>query len=362
MLDLIRIKNFKALRNLETRLAPLTVLAGPNACGKTSVLHALYLLSRLRRDELETVFSGRYAPEVVLTQGSGSDLLLQVYRIRPEERRPRLRMGCYVAPAAESARPHSRWAMELQPSMVPFFQKHMPSAFLAELRVSEMAEPSPREEADEELPSTGRGLPSLLATLKLTTPRQYEHLLASLRAVVPAVNDLRFEAVQIGEEHDWFDPIAPRRKAPRKRPGFQFRFEMTNGAIVPAHSASEGTLLTLGLLTVLSTPNRPKLILLDNIDAGLHPRAGGELIGQLRKIMSNEPDLQIVVTTHSPYVLDHFQPQEIRLMTSDDAGHAIIGSLTDHPQFERWKEEMLPGEFWSTVGEDWLKKRETQGA
>jgi predicted ATPase len=240
----------------------------------------------------------------------------------------------------------------------------MPVAFLSELRASDLAEPSAREDASEGLPSNGRGLPSLLADLKVTAPEKLDRLVASLRGIVPGVRGLRFEGVPISEEYEvHFDEhSAAYTKRARNRPGFQFRFEMANGGVVPAHSASEGTLLTLGLLALLASPKHPKLLLLDNIDAGLHPRAGGELIGQLRKIMSNEPDLQIVVTTHSPYVLDHFQPQEIRLMTSDDAGHAIIGSLTDHPQFERWKEEMLPGEFWSTVGEDWLKKREAQGA
>jgi len=32
-----------------------------------------------------------------------------------------------------------------------------------------------------------------------------------------------------------------------------------------------------------------------------------------------------------------------------------IKSLRDHPDFERWKDEMMPGEFWSMVGEDWIR-------
>jgi hypothetical protein len=41
---------------------------------------------------------------------------------------------------------------------------------------------------------------------------------------------------------------------------------------VPAHAASEGTLITLALLTALCSPNRPRILLLDDIDQSLHPQ------------------------------------------------------------------------------------------
>jgi hypothetical protein len=45
----------------------------------------------------------------------------------------------------------------------------------------------------------------------------------------------------------------------------------------------------------------------------------------------------------------------------NDDGSAMCKPLTDHPDFERWKESMSPGEFWSTFYEDWLTKtREPQ--
>ncbi|WP_257457564.1 hypothetical protein [Archangium lipolyticum] len=37
-------------------------------------------------------------------------------------------------------------------------------------------------------------------------------------------------------------------------------------------------------------------------------------------------------------------------------GFARCEKLTAHPEFERWKDMMSPGEFWSTVGESWLEK------
>lgn len=112
--------------------------------------------------------------------------------------------------------------------------------------------------------------------------------------------------------------------------------------------------MVLGLLTVLMGQGRPDLILLDDIDRGLHPKAQGEVIGLLRGILIQNPELQIVATTHSPYLLDHLRPEEVRLTTLADDGTVSVAGLTEHPDFDKWKDEMAPGEMWSLFGEKWV--------
>lgn len=71
--------------------------------------------------------------------------------------------------------------------------------------------------------------------------------------------------------------------------------------------------------------------------------------------------LQIIATSHSPYILDKLEPNEVRVTGLGEDGSVVIAPLTDHPAYEKWKDSMTPGEFWSHTGEDWLKKikRET---
>ncbi len=126
---------------------------------------------------------------------------------------------------------------------------------------------------------------------------------------------------------------------------------------VPAQLASEGTLLTIGLLTASWTEPRPRLLLLDDIDKTLHPRAQGELVAQLRKVLEMDPELQIIATSHSPYLLDHFEAQDVLLTALSPDGSTACARLTDHPDFERWKSTTRPGEFWSFVGEDWVTQQ-----
>jgi predicted ATPase len=114
--------------------------------------------------------------------------------------------------------------------------------------------------------------------------------------------------------------------------------------------------MALGLLTVLMGPTRPRLVLLDDIELGLHPAAQGKLIEVLRKIQASDPELQIIATSHSPFILNYLDPKEVRMTFLAENGFARCEKLTAHPEFERWKDMMSPGEFWSTVGESWLEK------
>jgi len=44
MIERIHLQNFKASRDLRARLAPLTLLAGLNSSGKSSILQAIAML------------------------------------------------------------------------------------------------------------------------------------------------------------------------------------------------------------------------------------------------------------------------------------------------------------------------------
>jgi len=45
----IKIKNFKSIRNAELELAPLTILIGPPASGKSNILDSIGLLGYFHR-------------------------------------------------------------------------------------------------------------------------------------------------------------------------------------------------------------------------------------------------------------------------------------------------------------------------
>ena len=140
--------------------------------------------------------------------------------------------------------------------------------------------------------------------------------------------------------------------------GHRMALEMDGGAKVPADMASEGTILALGLLTLLHHPDCPRLVLLDDLDRALHLGAQVRLIRLIRQIQKDiqaqkDIQVQIVATTHSPWLLQEVDGEDIRVLSTGPDGAARCRTLSDHPDYARWRRMMTAGEVWANVGEDW---------
>jgi len=140
--------------------------------------------------------------------------------------------------------------------------------------------------------------------------------------------------------------------------GDELLFDTVDGKGIPGAAQSDGTLLVLAVLTTLTLPVRPRLMLLDDIDAGLHPAAQRELMRVLRKLVEEEPGLQLIMTTHSPYVVDEMSPDEVWVCGRDAAEqHVVVKKLSEHPRAEEALRVLTTGEFWSTEGESWTAEK-----
>lgn len=136
--------------------------------------------------------------------------------------------------------------------------------------------------------------------------------------------------------------------------GQEVVLDMQTGERIPAHSISEGTMLTLGLLTVLMSPKQPNLILLDDIEQGLHPQAQRDLITVFQEIIAENPTLQIIFSTHSPYIVDELKPSQVHVLSSRHDGFAMSKRLDAHPDVKWASGVLTTGEFWSAEGEEWV--------
>lgn len=371
MIEKVKFQNFKALRDVEVSLERLTVIVGPNSSGKSSILQGLNFLSQACRQRSEPYFKRERHPIHLHSRGSSGDLEISC---QATEGNVRLRM---IRPADSpeapihltTPAPDTDWkilvlgepAGEADGAMraiegLPGLAKAVQSTTLLRLELARMAAPSYSELPIPRMGCDGEGLASVLAYMALTRPDDFQQLQAAIRKVLPAVQRIRFERVPIirTEREPLLNRDSGIREMHREFMGDALLLDLVGAPSLPAHLASEGTILVLGMLTILMGMDRPRLVLLDDIDHALHPRAQKEFIGTIRTLLEQHPDLQIVATTHSPYLLDCLRPEEVRITALDDAGTVACSSLQDHPAFERWKEEMTPGEFWSTVGEKWV--------
>ncbi|MGL5096209.1 MAG: AAA family ATPase, partial [Planctomycetia bacterium] len=152
--------------------------------------------------------------------------------------------------------------------------------------------------------------------------------------------------------------IVPSIRGLRHTPQKELLFDTVNAKGLKADQVSEGTLLTLGLLTAIHGANKPGVLLLDDLDRALHPSAQRDLIALLRGVQAANPEILIAGTTHSPYMLDSMTPNEVLVTSLRDDGSTACEPLTKHPKFEKWKDEFAPGEMWSFFGEQWVAEPE----
>jgi len=360
MIEKVEFRNFKALRDVSLELERLTVLVGPNASGKTSVLEGLYHLLVAESGPQEECWNSNH---------------LQSITTRGAKEPPSFHL------IGDRGNFHIKWSLrartiqqkhDIQKSVFTMqgrtgtngkFADYGP-AVLLHLDMNRVLAPSYVTDAVPQMEADGSGLASVLAYMASNMPDDFAKLREALRSVVPSVQDIRTPRAKVVRvEPDSITVEGKRydRLEEREYWGNSIEFDMDGAPQIPAGLASEGTLLVLGLLTAIMGPVHPRVVLLDDLERALHPKAQRDLVDLLRKLLDQDPNLQIVATSHSPYLLDNFRPEEVRLTARKDDGSVAIARLDEHPQFEKWKEEMSPGEFWSLVGEQWVAEAAAGG-
>ena len=123
------------------------------------------------------------------------------------------------------------------------------------------------------------------------------------------------------------------------------------GQLVPASQASDGTLLVLAYLSILYLPKPPRLLLVEEPENGIHPKRLRDILEILRDLVHEQSHTQVVLTTHSPYVLDLFKAEEVTLCTMLDTGEIKTTRLSDSPTVLRQLEVFTLGEIWTSEGD-----------
>jgi hypothetical protein len=117
----------------------------------------------------------------------------------------------------------------------------------------------------------------------------------------------------------------------------------------PLSEVSDGTRLVLAILTLVNLETPPPVLLLEDIDRGLHPRLYEQLVDFLRSLAA-EGRTQILATTHDPYLIDEFRdtPEAVVIVEKKD-GASTLSNLDDRLKviYEPGEELGMPlGELW----------------
>jgi predicted ATPase len=179
------------------------------------------------------------------------------------------------------------------------------------------------------LGADGLGIAAVLDVLRDTDPRLFQRISEDVRASAPEISQLVFP--------------------PGETPGTKILgVQEKDGRVFRAPEISDGVLLLIALTTVIHLGfGRPPTILgIEEPDRGIHPRRIRDIVDQLRRLAAR--GCQVVVTTHSPILLDEFrdEPESILLLDRDDEGTHIT-RLSDHPDWKKGLFSDQPlGDLW----------------
>lgn len=317
MISSVAFKNYKALRDTRVSLGAFNLLIGSNGSGKTSLIEAILRLRTLAKvppaveqdvlggaevvfnftsphDGLEALMHGRVGGEVLqvtpLQRGEGADdwegLRRELVRMR---------------------------------------------SFLFDYEA--MSRPTPMSDVGS-LSAKGGNLAAILAARKREHPEAYEELIREFARIMPEYGGGRVERLPNGQGE--------------LRLSFKGDDEW-----VAAENLSQGTLYLLALLAVVFDPNPPSLVCIDEVDRGLHPRLLREVRDLLYRLSYPESAgrsgaaTQVIVTTHSPYMLDLFREHPEEVLISGKSGRAAsFTRLSEIPNARELLSEGSLGDMW----------------
>jgi predicted ATPase len=292
----VHFQNFRCLRDVALKLAPLTVLVGPNSSGKTTVLEGLK-----PRTSFEPSDFWRLKPD--------QDLSIRwQYTVGDPAHIHRFAGGGY----AIEGPPHTLQNLALD---------------LHALRRENVLASA------QQLSSTGDNLANVLASL---TRQQQSAVAKELCRLVPMFSDVDLEPTSQG----------------RHRLRFQDRWN-SDLWFAPSQ-VSDGTMLVFAFL-VLQYQNPPvDIITIEEPERALHPYLLDELIQFLRKMTTGEigrKPIQIVLATHSAELLEYVRPEEVRFLTRspEDGSVQVNEAPTDTTNWQQ-----VYKEYRESLGGLWL--------
>ena len=352
MITQFRIENFKGHRDTDLVLERFTVLVGDNGSGKTSVLEALCLPGQLDTskdgvalDELlrrgashmqlssdGRTDSQRWTTSITLTM-PGQSVWGDAWELK-------------VSGVAGSGEFAEGGLLSSHHGALRKITSLMGHVELYRFRSDQVAASAYSDQPGVSVAEDGAQTAVALAALKLADDEAFNRIEHALRRLVPSIHRVLIKPAKLKHPSN-----------PNPVVGSKLYFDFQGAKDVPAHHASQGTLVALALLTVLHGPDRPSVILLDDFDHSLHPRAQMELVRMIKELLALDEfrETQIIATTHSPYVLDEVSPSSVIAFALRDDGTVASKPLSEHPDAPKMIGALKSGELWSLDGErDWV--------
>lgn len=350
MINLIKINNFKSIREMDLKLLPINVLIGANGAGKSNFINFFKLIYNIYFQNLQNYIAEEAGAENILYNGLKQSERLWG-RIEFDERnaylftlKPNLQGNLYFEHDATqfyhgygtigwdtvslgNGYLESRLKNEKHGRYV-YVNRYMSSFKIFHFHdTSKTAKIKQKGNIDENqyLLEDAGNLAAYLYFLQEKHPKSFKKIEMLVRSVAPYFDCFVLEPDRIREDKiqlSW------------KQKGTDMRMY--------AMQLSDGTLRFMALATLLLQPELPATIIIDEPELGLHPFAINKLAGLIKKASVQS---QIIISTQSVNLVDNFSPEDI--ITVDREDNQSVFVRQDSESLKDWMQEYSIGDLWN---------------
>lgn len=353
-LDYITIKGFKSIASIEAlELRSINVLIGPNGSGKSNFIGVFSFLHALREGRMQEYVARSGGADNILHFGSKvtNELFIQVsfqsqvnqYAItlaptEEDQLYPKSEF-VYYWKKAEYGSPYSEGlprsgaeagisAKVVRP-VADYVRHHLSSWRLYHFHDTSALSPMKKTgdiNDNRYLRPDGSNLASFLYFLKAQHNECYQLIRMTVQRVAPFFEDFVLEPSGLNPD--------------------KIRLEWKNrssDAYFDGASLSDGTLRFIALATLFLQPNKymPSVVLVDEPELGLHPYAITMLASLIKQSSTRT---QVIISTQSALLLDHFEPSDVLVADLVNGGTQI--RRLDANQLDAWTDEYSLGQLW----------------
>ena len=384
MITRFRAANYKALHDVSLDLTPMHVLIGPNDSGKTSILEALASLCRSVDHDLRHAFIGSWQGADLVWKGDLDQLVRFEAEGKDGEKNWKYQLACRFLLKSRQAQVEEE-ALSFGPGPKPIALEVVPTRMTAIYRIVMQNKQAtneqryaarelhnaisgvhlyrwvprllslpvaPQSKSQFRMESTGFGLALCLDDILGADRRRFDELENHFKRIFPEV-----DSIMLIREPAFTGAVDDPEQIPMLQPadgkGLYFRFKKNNQELA-ASQVSDGMLLVLAYLTVLYLPQPPRVLLIEEPENGIHPKRLQEVLQILRDLIAKQEHTQVVLTTHSPYVVDQFQPEEVSLCHKGEDGSVSVTRLSESRTVKEQVDVFTLGEIWTAEGDEAL--------